>query len=471
MTQTLLIIIAAVLVVLVAIFAYNIHQESQFRRKIRSQFGNSDNDALMQSQTHSVRDGTQGRLQTTRPTASNAKAQTPKTQKNTEEKEKNEKIVVEPKPKAADNTLKPTVQSKSFFRNLEKSGDAVKQAAEAVKNVANKVQEAAKPVLAETLPVANKTPKIQENTETNSVQAVEEQTELTFEPVHQNAAEPVYRKPMLDLNDLSRNRLPWFDPRFDYMAYVSLRVPQELHSLPRLSNGRRFQIIGCTEEGRFQIAEPIPGVTYQAFVIGLQAISRSGLSSEQELDHFGKQVAQFAQKYDAEYQLTDIPAFLKIAQPLDDLCARVDQTIAIHLVSRTNISGTEIRNHLENKGFQLLHDGSFSYASENGNTKFSIVTLDGSAFTSSLLASQPYKGFSMLFDITRVPAGSEHFDEFMNMAIALAVHLNLDLVNDQVQELSNEWLKEICQYVLARQEEMLKVNIEPGSSLAQRLFS
>lgn len=456
MTQTLLIIIAAILFILVCIFAYNIHQENQYRRKIRSQFGHSDNDALMQSQTHSVRDG-QGQTQAVqkrlRPNLTPAHHAT--TQNETPKKERANT------PKIQKNTIKTNDKAKSFFKNLETPIVAVKQAAE-------KVQEVAKPVIAEALPQNENVPTAAP-TPTNAETAAE----LTFEPIQTTApSEPTHkREPIVNLHDLSQNRLAWFDPRFDYMAYVSLRSPQELHALPRLSSRYRFQIIGCTYDHRFQIAEPIPGVSYRAFVIGLQAISRNGLSSAQELEQFGLQVRQFAEKMDGEYLLTDIPTFLNMAKPLDDICARVDQTIAIHLVSRTSISGTEIRNHLENKGFQLMHDGSFSYHTEKGQPKFNIVTLDGSAFTSSLLSTQAYKGFSMLFDITRVPAGREHFDEFMNIALSLAIALNLDLVNDQVQELTNEWLKEICHYVLARQEEMLKVGIEPGEALAQRLFT
>ena len=87
------------------------------------------------------------------------------------------------------------------------------------------------------------------------------------------------------------------------------------------------------------------------------------------------------------------------------------------------------------------------------------------------MTSQPYKGFSMLFDITRVPNAEEDFNEFMNLAVGLSGKLNLDLVDDQVQRLSTEWLKEVRVYVGARQAEMRKVGIEPDSALARRLFS
>ncbi|HRM21963.1 MAG TPA: cell division protein ZipA C-terminal FtsZ-binding domain-containing protein, partial [Neisseria sp.] len=215
------------------------------------------------------------------------------------------------------------------------------------------------------------------------------------------------QKTLLHLNDLTKLELPWFDPRFDYMAYIALSEAQELHAIPRLSSRHRFQIAGCTMDDRFQIAEPIPSVYYQGFVIGLQAVSRNGLATTQELEQFGEQVNSFAEKMSGSLLLTDVETFLNVARPLDELCARVDQTIAMHLVSRGSISGTELRAAVENLGFELGVDGAFRLPNEEGEPLFTLVTLDNTPFTASLLSSQAYRGFSMLFDITHVPAGEK----------------------------------------------------------------
>ena len=203
----------------------------------------------------------------------------------------------------------------------------------------------------------------------------------------------------------------------------------------------------------------------------MQAINRNGLASERDLAMFGQQGQHFADSMDGEAKLDDIHNFLSIAEPLDELCARVDQIIAIHLVSRVSILGSELRNSLEKLGFQLLQDGAFGYLDQNGEVKFTAVTLDGSLFTPQLLASQPYKGFSMLFDITRVPHGDQHFEEYMDLAVSLSQTLHLELVDDQIQEVSTEWLKNIRSFVLDKQMEMIDARIPPGSELAQRVFS
>ena len=91
--------------------------------------------------------------------------------------------------------------------------------------------------------------------------------------------------------------------------------------------------------------------------------------------------------------------------------------------------------------------------------------------TAALLNHQAYRGFSMLFDIPHVPAGEKTFDMFMDLAVKLSGQLSLDLVNDKGDEVSTQWLKDVRDYVLARQEEMLKVGIKPSSKQALRLFS
>ncbi|WP_082890700.1 cell division protein ZipA C-terminal FtsZ-binding domain-containing protein [Eikenella longinqua] len=413
-TNTILIIAILVFAPVFGVLLYNTYQEKKYRDAIRAQFGHADKDALLESHTHSVRDGQQ---------------QAP----------------------AAEEESAPRLQP-AFVqadRPAEHAGEPVAE------TLPEQRAEPAEPVL--------------------QAEPAAEAPAFNFQPVPTPAPsqtqEPAKRKLLLDLQDLAKQQLPWFDSRFDYLCYISLKEPQELHAMPRLSSRHRFRIAGCTMDDRFQIAEPIPSVYYQGFVIGLQAISRNGLASIAELEQFGEQANAFAEKMDGGLLLTDIDTFLSIARPLDELCARVDQTIAIHLVSRNNVSGVELRNAVERQGFELSHDGMFYLNDQAGEPLFAISTLDNSAFTATLLSSQNYRGISMLFDAPHIPDGEKNFNRFMDIAVKLSSMLGLDLVNDKLEELSTQWLKEIRSYVVARQDEMKRVGIEPGSELAKRLFS
>ena len=415
--------IVLALVAILAVVAYNMYQESQYRKQVREQFGHSDKDALLGSKTDNVRDGRQ---------ASGGKGLMSR------------------------KTAKP--QQNAAMRNLQEQ-DAlfaarVAQAAATKPEVEIAVEDdfTDEPVKHTTIGLNNE---------------MTTQTEDIFAAV----SAPDAGRTLVSLDELVQIELPWFDPRFDYLAYIALTEAQELHALPRLSNRHRFQIIGCTMDDRFQVAEPIPSVYYQGFVVGLQAVSRNGLATQEELQQFNQQVDTFAQLMGGKVLHTDLAAFTEVAQALDTFCARVDQTIAIHLVSHSNISGVELRASVENLGFVLGEDGAFHYTGQTGSPMFAIHSLTGDAFTNALLDNQSYKGFSMLLDIPHAPAGEKTFDLFMDLAVRLSGQLGLDLVNDKMEEVSTQWLKDIRNYVLARQEEMLKVGIKPGSKQALRLFS
>lgn len=421
MSDSVMIVLVIGAAIILLVLAYNIYQESQYRKQLREQFGHANKDALLDSQVNSVRDGAEAQ------SVMNTKTVPP-----AEEANKTDDSSAEQSETSAtdEKVIDGTVSEEENVSAAQAASSAPDNAA-APENSAAHIDMAP---LSRTVPVKG-------------------------------------RKALLDVRDMSKQPLPWFDVRFDYLAYIALYQPKELHAMPRLSSRSRFRLVGCTMDDRYQIAEPIPSVYYQGFVVGLQAISRSGLLTHEELAHFGEQANRFAEQMDGQLLLTDINTFLDVARPLDDLCARVDQTIAIHLVSRTNVSGTELRSAVEKQGFELGHDGAFFYADTDGEPLFNIVTLDNTPFTSTLLANQNYRGFSMLFDIVHIPNGEKCFDQFMDMAVKLSSQLGLDLVNDKVEELSTEWLREVRRYVVDRQKEMKQVDLEPGSELAKRLFS
>ena len=436
MSDITLIILVFCAAVILGVIVYNMYQENKYRQQVREQFGHADKDALLGSKTDFVRDGKPLGGEAAEP------VRTKDVSRPSQKAEEAEAIAQPAAPQAAKNDL---------------FAEKVAAAAAAKPDAAIEVEEDdfVEPVLQ---------PEAEKGEEAFAFERVDA-------PAPSQTRLQGKQNTLLHLNDLTKLELPWFDPRFDYMAYIALSEAQELHAIPRLSSRHRFQIAGCTMDDRFQIAEPIPSVYYQGFVIGLQAVSRNGLATTQELEQFGEQVNSFAEKMNASLLLTDVETFLNVARPLDELCARVDQTIAMHLVSRGSISGTELRAAVENLGFELGVDGAFRLPNEEGEPLFTLVTLDNTPFTASLLSSQAYRGFSMLFDITHVPAGEKQFNRFMDLAVKLSSTLSLDLVNDKLEELSTQWLKEVRSYVVARQDEMQKVGIEPGGSLAARLFS
>lgn len=430
-TNSVLIVLIIAVLVIMAVLAFNIYTELQYRKRIHAQFGHSDKDSLLQSKAREVRDGTSNMMFNKLNEQKTNETQDTKTEETFESlvEEKNDNKV---------NTI-----DISTGASLDKEED-------------EELDEEAK-IESFDLPVK----------ETATTVGQVEKIEKPAEPVIKAP-----QKPLINLEELKETEFAWFNPNFDYMAYISLYQARELSSIPRLSsNGRhQFRIAGCTKDGQYQLAEPIPGVQYQAFVIGLQAINRSGLTSSAELVQFGNKVKEFAAQMHGEVALSDVQDFLRTARPLDELCERVDQVIAIHLVSRDTITGMAMRNTLEKNGFRLAYDGVFHYPDVD-NSYFTIVDLEGKSFTSERLITQTFRGFSLLFDITKVPFGDKHFMNFMDLTVSFSHELVLDIVNDKFEELSTEWLQNIGDYIHERQAEMKAAGIIPGEELAQRLFS
>ena len=425
------------LAAILAVLLFNSYKEKRYRDEVRRQFGHSDQDALLDSKREEVRDG-QGVLNQGMMHHQHSQAVA------------EQELSPQPQAFASDETVRvepaqETIAAESIVVNEV-----------AVEPVAVAVTESQTEVLPEAEPVAS--PKSIKDLAVPGIKNV------------LSAAQKPEAGLLLDLQDLTRMELPWFDNRVDYMAYVSLREARELHTMPRLSNRHHFRVVGCTMDGRFQLAEPIPSVYYQGFVMGLQCISRKGLAAREDLTQFAEQVRQFASQMGAGVAVANADAFMQVAEPMDELCVRVDQTIAIHLVSRESVSGREIKAALESLKFEL-DAGIFWYRDVHGKNLFNAVNLDSTPFIAAALDDQAYRGFSMLYDLTKVPAGEKTFNQFMDLVVKLSSHLGLDLVDDQLNELSTQWLKDIRSYVVERQDEMLSVDIEPGSELAERLFS
>ncbi|ENS8715192.1 cell division protein ZipA, partial [Neisseria gonorrhoeae] len=269
-----MIYIVLFLAAVLAVVAYNMYQENQYRKKVRDQFGHSDKDALLNSKTSHVRDG--------KPSGG---------------------PVMMPKPQPA--VKKPAKPQDSAMRNLQEQ-DAV--------YIAKQKQAKASPFKTEIETALEEIGIIGNSAHTVS----EPQTGHSAPKPADAPAKPVPvpqtpAKPLITLKELSKVELPWFDVRFDFISYIALTEAKELHALPRLSNRCRYQIVGCTMDDHFQIAEPIPGIRYQAFIVGIQAVSRNGLASQEELSAFNRQADAFAQSMGGQTLHTDLAAFIEVA--------------------------------------------------------------------------------------------------------------------------------------------------------------
>ena len=297
------------LLIILGVIAYNMYQENQYRRQVREQFGHADKDALLESQTESVRDGKTHGVAAPQGKQGKPLVVVRQADVSREDAPPAPTAKAEAKVKAGNSRPAPAKEKPAqtapadLFSEPDQAETAQNEAAKPLSFAEIREQEK-KPAREKAVLVMEQFLAEHDNGKKNTDTEAETKESVLQEAgskdgnyTFASVAAPKYTqekntakgKLLMDLDDMVKQELPWFEPRFDYMAYISLSEPQEFRSLPRFSGRHRFQIAGCTMDGVWQTVEPVPNIYYQGFIVALQAISRKGLATVQELEAFGSQ--------------------------------------------------------------------------------------------------------------------------------------------------------------------------------------
>jgi hypothetical protein len=160
----------------------------------------------------------------------------------------------------------------------------------------------------------------------------------------------------------------------------------------------------------------------------LQMVSRSGVVTESDLLEFRSQVESMAAAHGASVSAPPMREALEAAQSLDRACADVDVQIALHVI---------------NPATKELRKEGFSVAPRN----------DG--------------GVTLLLDVPRTPNLPKSYASM----IEAARHLGGRMVDDNGNNLDERALAAIGAEIESLRGRMAEIGVEPGSPLAQRLFS
>ena len=160
----------------------------------------------------------------------------------------------------------------------------------------------------------------------------------------------------------------------------------------------------------------------------LQMVSRNGVVTESDLLEFRSQVETMAAAHGASVSAPPMREALEAAQALDRACADVDVQIALHVIDPATK--------------ELKKDG-FSVASRN----------DG--------------GLTLLLDVPRTPDLPKSYASM----VEAARHLGGRMVDDNGNNVDERALAAIGAEIESLRGRLVEIGVEPGSPLAQRLFS
>lgn len=205
------------------------------------------------------------------------------------------------------------------------------------------------------------------------------------------------------------------DPRLDYVI--------ELQGIGAGEVGGAWAGLERRFANRALLAEAGEGRSQAA----LQMVSRSGVVPESELVEFRTEVERMASAHGASVNAPPVREALQAAQALDRACADVDVQIALH----------------------VLGPAKADFAHE----PFSV-------------ARRP-DGITLLLDVPRTPELSKSYAAMVRAARRLGGRV----VDDKGNPLDERALAAIGVEVEALHHRLEEIGVEPGSPLAQRLFS
>lgn len=269
------------------------------------------------------------------------------------------------------------------------------------------------------------------------------------------------------------------DVRSDFIIELQLAEPSPAAVLDgfwqrKFDFAKPVQVCGLTlQTGQWERAIADSQILYTRFKISLQLVDRGGAISPTKLSDFRDLVLGIAKSIKAECSVPDVSLTHAEAVKLDTLCASVDQMVGVNLVppGERVLLGKRLEQAANLYGLTLQSDGAFHTLNGQGNSLFTLISLDTKPFQHHTLENSTSSGVTLLLDVPRVESPAQQFDQMMHVAHALAKELQVNVVDDQRVLLNAAGIALIRAQIVAVETKMVVNGIMPGSPQARRLFS
>ncbi|WP_293932433.1 cell division protein ZipA C-terminal FtsZ-binding domain-containing protein [Iodobacter sp.] len=256
------------------------------------------------------------------------------------------------------------------------------------------------------------------------------------------------------------------DSSIDFVAEVHATEMIAAADLPVFRGSKRVQVMGLSQNNRWEACLPSSRSRYKELKIGLQLADRQGALSSEQLNAFCMSVQQFSDEHEAVVTFPQRSAKLAAATNLDEFCASVDVLIGLNVMAASRPFPMErVRLLAENAGLIRSPEGAFHYRSDSGKTLFTLSNYDQTPLGNTS------NGLTLLFDVPRVAGGVSVFDYFAEFAQHLSVALSGELVDDNSKPLTEASLDNIRKQLGVLYAKMDDRGIAPGSVAALRLFA
>ena len=298
------------------------------------------------------------------------------------------------------------------------------------------------------------------------------------EPTLEAAPPEPLARPRLPGAGTGEDSLP--DARLDYVIEFTPAQPVLEREIFEAwaAHERRFapraMLTGLTGDGSWRRVALRDRDRLSAIRTALQLVNRGGVVSEADLLEFRSQVESLAAGLGAEIApAPEMRQALEAARELDGFCAEHDIQAVIHVVAPAGgvLQGSRIRASAEAAGLRLETDGRFGLRDDEGRLLYTLADRAGVSFSAATIRDTAVQALTLAIDVPRAPGTQRTFESMARLAGNLTAVLGAALVDDNDRKLDERALAAIASQLDAVRRSMDSRGIEPGGTLALRLFS
>lgn len=269
----------------------------------------------------------------------------------------------------------------------------------------------------------------------------------------------------------------WGDGRADCLVRLAFEAPIPVKVLlDRQAEwsgviDKPLQWLGLDERtGRWRTLFPTESGSVRQLAVALQLVDRVGAVNADTLKSFVEEVAQLAKRFHAQLDAPALAPLLERALQLDAFCASVDLQLSLHVLPRatTRLSNAKLQPLIIGAG--LRREGErFVALADNDAEAFALTCHTGTTIERSEGMDPIDLVFS--FDVPRVADGPASFERMVSFASKCATAVGGQLTDAHRKPLPEAMLTKLRGRIGELQQRMIEQGIPPGSVRALRLFS
>ena len=270
----------------------------------------------------------------------------------------------------------------------------------------------------------------------------------------------------------------YFSQDIDYIAKYNFnyqitgtKLKSQFAKLGRIKNN--YKVFIAATNRKWQLLESMHlEAPYIAAVVGLQMADRGGAVRAEVIEYFAGLSAEIAQQLGAEVIIEPAQDAIERAHQLDEFCMAVDQLVSFNLFEGAGaFTGTKLRGLLEANGFELNTNGLFTHKNESGDVLFAVQAIDGQPFNALMLKTASIAGIKFLLDLPHVKNGVVTFNQMVLVARQMESSLQARLLDEQQKPITEAHIDKIRNQIKMLQDKMTSKHIMPCGDLAKRLFA